>query len=392
MNILWASNYSSNSAYAIQARMIVPALQALGYKVVVYDIRAGSGAMTSQIGNVTVLPAGLDALGNDSLPVYYQQTKSEVLFSLVDVWGLSPNAMKHVNWYPFTPIDHAPVPPAVLESLKAARGVIAISRFGQAELRKKGIDSWYCPHGIDPAIWYPALTTTDTEAARKRAGLPADKFVVAFVGVNDSNPSRKGIPELLAAWDNFHRAHPDTVLYMHTTPLGNIPVAGNKNGVDIEQIIATYGIDPRSVILPDQYRLRTGIPATELADIMRASDVFILPSRGEGFGVPLIEAQHCGTPVITTDFGGGAELCASKWLIEYETAWSWQGSTYANPGIASITERLEAAYAERGNIARRVEAAQFARDYEIDYVTQRYIAPTVSEIAETVVLGRKVAS
>lgn len=391
MKILLASNFTVQSGYAFQARLLAERIPALGHELVVMDIRSG-GSSTAQIGNVTVLPTVLDPIGNDILPTHAQRSQADAVISLCDAWGFNPETMKLVNWWPITPIDHTPVPPSVVNSLRAARGVIALSRFGQAELRKVGVDALYMPHGLDPAVWTPALTPDAMQAARRRWNIPRDYFVVSFVGVNDSNPSRKGIPELLAAWSMFTRQHPNSLLYLHTTPQGNIPIAGQKNGVDIDVIMKTFAVDPKTVILPDEYRLRTGIPASELATWAQASDVFILPSRGEGFGIPLIEFQHAGCPAITTDFAAGAELCASEWLIDYEIEWSWQNATVARPGIAAIAERLEESFAERGNMARRIQAAEFARDYAIDYVVQKYGAPVLTQIAEQAVLAQQVAA
>ena len=45
----------------------------------------------------------------------------------------------------------------------------------------------------------------------------------------------------------------------------------------------------------------TGIDLSYLADLYRGSDLLIFPSIFEGFGIPLIEAMACGTPVITSD-------------------------------------------------------------------------------------------
>lgn len=391
MKTLLASNFTVQSGYALQARMLVERMPALGHEVVVLDIRHG-GASTAQVGPTTILSTFNDPLGNDSIPHHTQRSKADVVMTLCDTWGFHPDAMKQVTWWPITPIDHTPVPPAVVNSLQAAKGVLALSRFGQTELRKVGIEALYMPHGLDPKVWYPALDRNAMNAVRDKLGLAYDAFIVSFVGVNDSCPSRKGIPELLAAWSMFSKVHPGSVLYLHTLAQGNIPTAGPKNGVNIDTLITTFGIDPKSILMPDEYRLRTGIPAADLANMARASDVFILPTRGEGFGIPLIEFQHAGCPTITTDFAAGAELCASGWLLEYEVEWSWQNATVAKPGIASIGERLEQAYAERGNTERRREAAQFARDFEIDYVVSKFVAPVLSTIAETVVLSQKVAA
>ena len=52
-----------------------------------------------------------------------------------------------------------------------------------------------------------------------------------------------------------------------------------------------------------------------MASIYSAFDLFCLPTRGEGFGMPVIEAQMCGTPVVVTDNTSGPELCKSGGLI-----------------------------------------------------------------------------
>lgn len=384
MKILLASNFTVLSAYALQARMLAEWIPRLGHDLIIMDIRGGGGSsQTTQVGNVTILPTALDPLGNDILPTHAQRAQADVVITLCDVWGFSPDTMKHLNWWPICPVDHTPVPPACQNVLQIAKGVIALSRFGQAELRKIGIEALYAPHVLDEKVWWPSLTHRTMIEARQRMRLSDDAFVVSFVGVNDSCPSRKGIPELLAAWAMFWKTHQDSVLLLHTTNQGNIPIAGQKNGVDIDAILKTFNVAPQSVLMPDQYRMRTGIPAAELADMARASDLFILPTRGEGFGVPLIEFQHAGCPVATTDFGGGAELCRSGWLIDYEIEWSWQSATVARPGIASIVERLEQSYAERGNMARRREAAEFGREFEARIVVEKFVAPVLTHIAES---------
>ncbi len=50
----------------------------------------------------------------------------------------------------------------------------------------------------------------------------------------------------------------------------------------------------------------------EVAELMRRSDSFVLPSLGETFGVVLIEAMATGLPIITTDCGGPSEIVDSE--------------------------------------------------------------------------------
>lgn len=46
------------------------------------------------------------------------------------------------------------------------------------------------------------------------------------------------------------------------------------------------------------------VPEAEIADLYRAADVFVLPSRYEPFGMTAVEAMACGTPTVVTTHGG----------------------------------------------------------------------------------------
>lgn len=55
-----------------------------------------------------------------------------------------------------------------------------------------------------------------------------------------------------------------------------------------------------------EYASRTD---AEIRDLYSNADCFVLPTRGEGFGLPILEAMATGLPVITTDFGGAWDFC-----------------------------------------------------------------------------------
>ena len=50
------------------------------------------------------------------------------------------------------------------------------------------------------------------------------------------------------------------------------------------------------------------MPCDELAELYRSCDAFVLPSRAEGWGLPLIEAAASGLPIITTMHSGHTEF------------------------------------------------------------------------------------
>ncbi|MBP8947132.1 MAG: glycosyltransferase [Bacteroidales bacterium] len=60
------------------------------------------------------------------------------------------------------------------------------------------------------------------------------------------------------------------------------------------------------------------IPHDEIPKYMNAMDVMILPSRNEGFGAVVIEAQSCGVPVVGSDNGGIPEAVGNGGIIVKE--------------------------------------------------------------------------
>jgi hypothetical protein len=118
-----------------------------------------------------------------------------------------------------------------------------------------------------------------------------------------------------------------------------------------------------------------------MADLYRASDVLLAPSRGEGFGIPVIEAQACGRPVIVSDFSAQPELVGDGWLVDGEPEWDVaQQSCFYRPYAGSVLDRLEAAYGRgRGDSAT---AVKFAAGYDADLVHRTYWRPIITQLQE----------
>ena len=57
------------------------------------------------------------------------------------------------------------------------------------------------------------------------------------------------------------------------------------------------------------------VPEADKAALFTGADVFAYPSRYEGFGLPVLEAMACGTPVVTTTGGSLPEIAGDAALL-----------------------------------------------------------------------------
>ncbi len=129
----------------------------------------------------------------------------------------------------------------------------------------------------------PALRTLPVDAAvrRERLGLPAAGFLLSLATIEP----RKGLDVLMAALAD--PAAPDL-------PLVVVGQAG------------WGGLDPaamaRDLGLPDgRVRLLGRVSDADLAVALADATALVVPSRAEGYGLPVLEGMAAGTPVVTSD-------------------------------------------------------------------------------------------
>jgi len=90
-------------------------------------------------------------------------------------------------------------------------------------------------------------------------------------------------------------------------------------------------------------------------------------SRGEGFGIPVIEAQACGVPVIVSDWTAQPELVGDGWVVKTQPEWdAMQDAWFGTPLVADIVDALNQAY-ERGQGTSQ-RAIDFVQQYNADTV------------------------
>ncbi|HTQ88665.1 MAG TPA: glycosyltransferase [Streptosporangiaceae bacterium] len=352
----------------------MPRLAALGHEVVISAPYSFGGAPLDWGGHV-VEGAVRDQCGNDILGARYDFHQADLLITLCDPFGLNGCAkdLASRNVAMWFPIDCDPMGELDVTVLRDSQAIpIAMSEFGQRVLRGEGADaSLRVPHGVDTVLFHPG----DQADYRGPAEIGEDTFVIGICAMNRDH-IRKGWHEQILAFARFHEKHPDSVLSLHTA-------AVNPQGLNLAGMCARLGITD-AVRFPDDYAFATGLIGREqLATWYRGLDILSNCSYGEGFGIPLIEAQASGIPVVCTDASAMPELCGAGWLVSGTPFWApGPGSWWVRPDVDDIVDAYEAAWqAKQDGTLPKLRAREFALLYEADRVLMEFWVPALAAIA-----------
>lgn len=146
-------------------------------------------------------------------------------------------------------------------------------------------------HGIDPAM--SANSDSTDQTLQERYGL--NRHYVLAVGTIQP---RKNLGTLANAMADVVKQHDVDLV-----------IAGRK-GWMYEEVARLL----KAANLGDHLKVLDYIPAEDLPALYRNAEIFVQPSRFEGFGMPVLEAMACGTPVIAArgssleEIGGNATV------------------------------------------------------------------------------------
>lgn len=138
--------------------------------------------------------------------------------------------------------------------------------------------------GVNREVFKPA----DKLEVRKLLGIEEERFVFLFVG---NVIKQKGVEELLQAFNNIEK--------QSNKNLELIIVGASRDTAFMEKI---------SSLITTNVKLVGPVQQTQLVKYFQASDVFVLPSHLEGFGLVALEALAADVPVIASRVGGLVSL------------------------------------------------------------------------------------
>lgn len=369
------------TGYGVQGRLLADQLTAAGHKVAFSALSGLGGAdvtWRSPAGNrYQVMPSGQMAFGIDVLVPHALRFQADVVITCMDYYKLA-HLGEGLRDAPFTtlawmPVDCTPLSAQDKQALAMTGAIpIAMSRHGEHELSMAGFMPGYAPHAVDTTNEYYPLP--DRDAYREEAGL-ADKFVIGLCAAN-KDTMRKAFSEQFSAFARLHHKHPDTVMLVHST-------VRCTQGTDLAQLATDMEIAD-SVMFSEQYAQDSGLFDTEM---MRrwynACDLLTLCSYGEGFGVPVIEAQACATPVVVSNASATAELGSVGWLVETDPFWNpVHQAFWGRPRVPAIVQAFSQAYNLSDDLmaTRRGRSRMFALDYDVANVFKLHWEPILAEV------------
>jgi glycosyltransferase involved in cell wall biosynthesis len=216
------------------------------------------------------------------------------------------------------------------EAVEKFDRVLAYGRWGSEVLATIRRPLLWLPHGLDLDAWDYRQDGARLDRMRNLLRLRDGEILVGGVMANqprkDWGVAVQTISELRRrGWRVRAWWHTDALIKSHAWNLA--------------QLIADHGLEKAVVVT-------SGLTDADLAACYSLCGVTILPTKGDGVGFPILESLACGTPCVTTDCAGGAELVpVNAWRVPVRT-WQIEASFYglqrpvvAAEDVANAVER-----------------------------------------------------
>ena len=235
---------------------------------------------------------------------------------------------------------------------------------------------------VDTSFFHPVDVDVQRAFRRRYLGAEYDnKFLILFVGKWET---RKGLKILLKAFYEEFILHTNTTINDAPDDKNNgnmkkdedvilvVVTSAYHSSDDFTQKIDSF-LQSEGILSPQQsvwddnslHRIKvlTGIPQVDMPALYSSMNIVAIPSAGEGWGRPHVEAMSCATPVIATNWSGPTEYMTTNNSLPLRvekmvSAEGWHGHNWAQPSIQHLKELLRLAFTDSilmkdiGNAAR----------------------------------------
>ena len=164
-----------------------------------------------------------------------------------------------------------------------------------------------------------------------------------FFFCNAKWEQRKGIFILLQAYMNEFSLDDESQLIILT----NVYHSTNDFYDQLLKFAVSQGVT--GDFIEKKLIILSNLPQRIMPYIYSLSDAFVLPTRGEGWGRPIVESMSCGIPVIATNYSGPTEYLNTNnsfplpidGLVPCE---NWEGHQWAEPSLTNLQELMRDTY------------------------------------------------
>ena len=377
LNVAWAAPFLNFSGYGTAARDYVAALDQAGARVqaipfntdqrFIDHLDASQKAFWDRIVNRQI---AVDTLIISSTPV---TPAGEDVFG--SARNENPTFRAHIG---YTTNESTKVPAAWVDACSGMDEIWVPSDFNRRAFADSGLPEErivVIPHGIAPDCFDPEKT---------KPYRPAEYRGFVFLSIFEWS-LRKGWDVLLKAYHSCFKAKDDVTLAIRAYRTGQ---SGDWIRQQIARFQETLPLRPDErphVVVLDRFVAPRDLPA-----LYAGADAFVLPSRGEGWGLPYMEAMAMGLPTIGTDWGGNLDFMTpeNSFLIDCkeelvpESGWRdnpnavhYRGQVWAEPSARDLERHL-------WNIATNPDSARTigrqARSHIVGHFTAAHAAERIA--------------
>lgn len=275
------------------------------------------------------------------------------------VWGQAPYFIKNSGVYKIghCEFEATEAPEAWIRYCNMMDEVWVPTEWDRKKFVKAGVNTpiYIIYQGLDSQYFHPEFAPMQTDAKE------SFKFLV-----NAAWYPRKNLHNLIVAFQSEFRKGEDVCLIVKTMNLGL------NDGIENE--INKIAKDENSA---NVYIKEEDIPEHKMPSLYTMADCFVLPTRGEGWGLPLFESLACGVPVITTGYGAPFEILKDDkgvpypgvHFIDYKETIAldkyvyMEGKKWAEPNMVQLCEKMRYVFNnKREEKAKALETSKIIRE------------------------------